>query len=258
MGKTYTIKSEDKAAFINRLDKLGIAVDTYKITDNKMDGSFSIEFIDPNTINMINQMLKKSPKIDQVKAPKNVYTDKGMKSGGSELKEVENPIDVIKMDVPLFIRLLEYAREDAKTDMDLHDVTEKIIAAASKGQTLTMTDYDMIMSDKIQESFNPEDYEWEEEDDRKALGVLFHRNDDPDFWGDVEDTPYFWDHDAVEKLVKDLGYEDYKNIAGEFTHYTMPGDEDELRTMRAVIGIPDLQAEDMTVEMYKQAIRNDF
>jgi hypothetical protein len=170
MGKTYTIKSEDKAAFINRLDKLGIAVDTYKITDNKMDGSFSIEFIDPNTINMINQMLKKSPKIDQVKAPKNVYTDKGMKSGGSELKEVENPIDVIKMDVPLFIRLLEYAREDAKTDMDLHDVTEKIIAAASKGQTLTMSDYDMIMSDKIQENFNPDDYEWES--DPEFLGLV--------------------------------------------------------------------------------------
>jgi hypothetical protein len=67
------------------------------------------------------------------------------------------------LDVPLFIRLLEYAREDAKTDMDLHDVTEKIIAAASKGQVLTMSDYDMIMSEMIQENFNPNDYEWEEE-----------------------------------------------------------------------------------------------
>jgi hypothetical protein len=86
-----------------------------------------------------------------------------MKSDGSELKEVENPRDVIKLDVPLFIRLLEYAREDAKADMDLHDVAEKVIAASSKGQVLTMTDYDMIISDKIQENFNPNDYEWEEE-----------------------------------------------------------------------------------------------
>ena len=31
-----------------------------------------------------------------------------------------NPTDIISVDVPLFIRLLEYAREDAKTDMDLH------------------------------------------------------------------------------------------------------------------------------------------
>jgi hypothetical protein len=33
-----------------------------------------------------------------------------------------NPKDIIKLDVPLFIRLLEYAREDAKSDMDLHKV----------------------------------------------------------------------------------------------------------------------------------------
>jgi hypothetical protein len=33
-----------------------------------------------------------------------------------------NPKDIIKLDIPLLIRLLEYAREDAKTDMDLHNV----------------------------------------------------------------------------------------------------------------------------------------
>jgi hypothetical protein len=37
-----------------------------------------------------------------------------------------NPRDIITVDVPLFIRLLEYAREDAQTDMDLHDVTDNI------------------------------------------------------------------------------------------------------------------------------------
>jgi hypothetical protein len=40
---------------------------------------------------------------------------------------MDNPRDIIKVDVPLFIRLLEYAREDAQTDMDLHDVAENII-----------------------------------------------------------------------------------------------------------------------------------
>ena len=38
-----------------------------------------------------------------------------------------NPEDKITVDVPLFIRLLEYAREDAKSDMDLHKVTENIL-----------------------------------------------------------------------------------------------------------------------------------
>jgi hypothetical protein len=56
-----------------------------------------------------------------------------------------NPKDTITVDVPLFIRLLEYAREDAKTDMDLHDVAENIISLSSVGKTLTMNDYSSII-----------------------------------------------------------------------------------------------------------------
>jgi hypothetical protein len=57
-----------------------------------------------------------------------------------------NPSDKITLDVPLFIRLLEYAREDAKTDMDLHNVAEKAIALSETGKTLTMSDYDSLVS----------------------------------------------------------------------------------------------------------------
>ena len=56
-----------------------------------------------------------------------------------------NPKDIISVDVPLFIRLLEYAREDAQTDMDLHDVADNIISLASSGKTLTMDDYSSIV-----------------------------------------------------------------------------------------------------------------
>jgi len=56
-----------------------------------------------------------------------------------------NPKDTIKLDVPLFIRLLEYAREDAKDDMDLHRVTENIISLSSIGETLGMIDYENII-----------------------------------------------------------------------------------------------------------------
>jgi hypothetical protein len=58
----------------------------------------------------------------------------------------ENPEDVIMMDVPLLIRMLEYAREDAKTDMDLHFAAENLIALCKKGVTLTMDDYDTIIT----------------------------------------------------------------------------------------------------------------
>jgi hypothetical protein len=56
-----------------------------------------------------------------------------------------NPRDIITVDVPLFIRLLEYAREDAQTDMDLHDVAENIISLSTSGKTLSMDDYSAII-----------------------------------------------------------------------------------------------------------------
>lgn len=54
-------------------------------------------------------------------------------------------IDKITVDVPLLIRLLEYAREDAKTDMDLHHVAEKLIALSQNNHTLSMKDYESIV-----------------------------------------------------------------------------------------------------------------
>jgi hypothetical protein len=57
-----------------------------------------------------------------------------------------NPADKITVDVPLFIRLLEYARENAKTDIDLHNVAEKAISASETGKTLTMADYDSLVA----------------------------------------------------------------------------------------------------------------
>jgi len=63
-----------------------------------------------------------------------------------------NQRDTITVDVPLFIRLLEYAREDAQQDVDLHNVTENAISLALSGKTLTMKDYNMIVG-------SPEDIE---------------------------------------------------------------------------------------------------
>lgn len=68
----------------------------------------------------------------------------------SPVAEEDNQVDTITVDVPLMIRLLEYAREDAKTDMDLHDVAERLIALAQDGNTLTMDDYDSIMGNNDQ------------------------------------------------------------------------------------------------------------
>jgi hypothetical protein len=63
-----------------------------------------------------------------------------------DLMEEENPVDIISMDVPLFIRMLEFAREDASTDMDLHDLAQKAIKMSSEGEPLTMMHYDELVS----------------------------------------------------------------------------------------------------------------
>jgi len=54
-------------------------------------------------------------------------------------------MDIIRLDVPLFIRLLELAREDVKQDADLHDVAEAVIRLSQEG-VATMADYDQIVS----------------------------------------------------------------------------------------------------------------
>lgn len=54
-------------------------------------------------------------------------------------------MDIVQLDVPLFIRLLELAREDVKQDADLHDVAEAVIKMSQNGP-VTMADYDQIVA----------------------------------------------------------------------------------------------------------------
>jgi len=63
-----------------------------------------------------------------------------------KLKESDE-IDTISMDVPLFIRILEYSKEDAQTDMDLHHLAEKAIELSKQG-VLSMDDYEMLVGGK--------------------------------------------------------------------------------------------------------------
>ena len=63
--------------------------------------------------------------------------------------EENNPEDVIKLDVPLFIRLLEFAREDAQADVDLHFLADNAIRLSAEGEVLNMDHYnDLIKQDE--------------------------------------------------------------------------------------------------------------
>jgi hypothetical protein len=49
--------------------------------------------------------------------------------------------DIVVMDVPLLIRIMEWAREDSKTDMELHVVAENAVRLMLKKDILSMKEY---------------------------------------------------------------------------------------------------------------------
>jgi hypothetical protein len=58
---------EDKAAFINRIEKLGISVATNNIKDDLVTNSFMVQTDNPEEIRVIKSVLKSSPKINDLK-----------------------------------------------------------------------------------------------------------------------------------------------------------------------------------------------
>ena len=67
MAKHYKLKMEDKAALLNHLQALNINIDSFDITDNNLDNTIEFTVEQPEIVNMINTVLKRSPKISQVK-----------------------------------------------------------------------------------------------------------------------------------------------------------------------------------------------
>jgi hypothetical protein len=67
MAKHYKLKLEDKAALLNHLQALNINIDSFDITDNNLDDTFEFTVEQPEIVNIINTVLKRSPKISQVK-----------------------------------------------------------------------------------------------------------------------------------------------------------------------------------------------
>ena len=83
---------------------------------------------------------------------KSILEEMGNNSNAVQNQKESNPEDTITVDVPLFIRLLEYAKEDAKTDMDLHVVAETIVELSKEGRVLSMEDYSKIVSKEVEDN----------------------------------------------------------------------------------------------------------
>lgn len=73
------------------------------------------------------------------------------KTRRNRFNEETEGVDSVTLDIPLMIRLLEFAREDAKDDMILHKVVERMLGMKEEGQSLSMSDYENIVG-KVDEA----------------------------------------------------------------------------------------------------------
>ena len=126
-----------KAKFYNG-DRMG------RVTDEEID-NFDEVYAD------LMHRAGRDPEMDETAQPKSylkplnetVAEDVDVENFSVEEPE-ENPVDVICMDVPLFMRCLEFSREDAQDDADLHHLVEKAVELSKDGKTLTMDNYDEL------------------------------------------------------------------------------------------------------------------
>jgi hypothetical protein len=77
----FKIKLEDKAAFLNRMEKQGQAIDTQEIKNNKLEGYFEVTINNPEQEKIAKDILKQSSKINTIKEIKRGLTK-------SKLKEI--------------------------------------------------------------------------------------------------------------------------------------------------------------------------
>jgi predicted RNA binding protein YcfA (HicA-like mRNA interferase family) len=70
-------------------------------------------------------------------------TQGGLTGPKGNLPEAVDRKDTVTINIPLLIRLLELAREDVKTDMELHHIVERIINIRNRG-VLSMDHYNYI------------------------------------------------------------------------------------------------------------------
>ena len=126
-----------KAKFYNG-DRMG------RVTDEEID-NFDEVYAD------LMHRAGRDPEMDETAQPKsylkplNETTTEDIDVENFSVEEPEeNPVDVIRMDVPLFMRCLEFSREDAQDDADLHHLVEKAVELSKDGKTLTMDNYDEL------------------------------------------------------------------------------------------------------------------
>lgn len=140
-SKSNAVYNKSKNAEVGA--KLGLTPkDMARVTAKQVGGDDGYQynvFIDGRS--MISGLTRSEVPHYKMQAYKAIAKQKGALD---ESTEETNPTDTITVDIPLMIRLMEYAKEDAADDMALHQVAEKLTTLSQEGRTLTMSDYDAI------------------------------------------------------------------------------------------------------------------
>ena len=79
-------------------------------------------------------------------------------------------MDIVQLDVPLFIRLLELAREEIKGDADIHDLAQRAIELSKNGP-INMAQYDDLVS-FMKKQGEPADEEFAPDDIRRFRQIV--------------------------------------------------------------------------------------
>jgi hypothetical protein len=154
--------------------------------------------------------LNKDGKLSDYEEKRGAAIEKAM------VKEEEQPdaIDIVTLDVPLFIRMLEYAKEEAADDMVLHDIATKTIALSKQRGILSMEDYEALIPEPQPEDQLAEDLDVGHQDDepnmlksdlyriaKYAMGLYKMVDNYDDMPGEV-DFPHWWQ----SKIIKAKDY----------------------------------------------------
>ena len=83
--------------------------------------------------------------------------------------------------------------------------------------------------------------------EEQAIGTIFYKDEDGD---------YVYDEEKLINNIQSMGYEDAEEIVKEITTISSP--EDDLEIFRNKYNQPDLEIEDITIDMVKQSIEDEF
>jgi hypothetical protein len=125
----------------------------------------------------------------------------------------QDAIDTISMDIPLFLRMLEYAREDAQEDVDLHDVTQRATELSKMKAFLSMEDYNEIVAAPQEIDEDAFDDTWAL-NKRKAQSFIEKYPNDPNVgfakaylaFDDIVKANKYWNDFDLKSITSEVKY----------------------------------------------------